>query len=169
MHFTHLLLLIVVLSGTCAAAAPQFVAPKTGPTVDQTFTVTLSTVVPAECIALKHEGPDLRVLVALDKLVLRARATQEQRFRSDTEELFKIADSPPGSSGCAELSLGMKTAPVLWLFTLAIEEGTAIVLDQLQPVPRVMVRFSATEGFGGNVLYNIPGQRPFGGRLWWVR
>jgi len=165
----RLLFVIAAFCSMWVTHAAGFDRPKTGITVDQSFEVSLSVELPRECIAWHIKGVELNVIVALDKKLLEQRALAESRLRTDIEKLFLAANKPPGQSGCVELEYAQLGNSIL-LFDGAVENGSAVILDGTTNVAAtyVVVRYFSTEGFGGNVTYQIQGQRPFRARRWWI-
>ena len=156
----------------CAAAfsgAASFVAPDTGSPMDRSFTVTLATEVPRECVAWVRKGPALDVQIGIDKSWLRQRAELHPQLRAGVQKLLAASNREPGVSGCVEL----ETIQSTWIgmFHSALEAGAAVVMNGPERTlqPHVVVRFYANTG-GGVVTYRVPdGQRPIAARQWWVR
>jgi hypothetical protein len=164
-RLTPRLIVTILLALGAQAALAQFEPPRSGTTIDKTYTVALRTTIPSSCVAL-----DLgKVRVLLDRVELKQQAQKEASGPSkDMEDLINVGDT--GSSSCAEVTPAQGSGKA-YLFEEALRQGRAVVLDRAErkTVPVVLIRYSGDENFGGHVFYYLPDHSAFHTRIWWRR
>jgi hypothetical protein len=161
----------ILAVGPTMTLAQAFSPPESGKTVDQSFQVALMQKQPDECVAWHIHGVELNVKVSIAKARLEEYVARIPKSLWDSRPLMSKLSSPPKApAGCTEVvfdDISFVTA----VFDTAVIEGHALVLDGRtnSPAPYAVIRYSSDAAFGGQILYSIPGQRPFRATPWWVR
>jgi hypothetical protein len=145
----------------------QITPPKSGITIDKTFTVPQRTKIPSFCIALQSG----EMLVLLDGAELEVETkSQHAGYRDEISVLLNSSKTKPVSFGCAVFSFA--DVPITYfLFDEALQTGRAVLIEQSSGKLHlvVQIRYAGEEAFGGNIFYYDSNARRFQVRPWWIR